>query len=71
MVDDTYIVESLGYMMEEDDLVISKDAVRYEIRNLLKQGIYHQDELFAILYPVYAGHYSVLREIIAEEKNFA
>ena len=47
------------------------DPVRYEIRDLLKQGIYHQDELFAILYPVYSGHYSKLRAIIAEEKDNA
>jgi hypothetical protein len=70
MTQDTYILESLG-QMEEDDVVISKDAVRYEIRNLMKQGIYHQEELFALLYPIYAGHYSVLRDIISEEKNYA
>lgn len=54
-----------------EDTVITRDTVRYEIRRLMGEGIYHQDELFNILYPVYQGHYSVLREIINEEKNYA
>lgn len=47
------------------------DAVRFEVRRLLSEGIYHPNEIFNILYPVYQGHYSKLREIIAEEKNYA
>jgi hypothetical protein len=42
---------------------------RNRIRNLMKEGIYHQDELFAILYPEYEGHYSKLRQLISEVKN--
>lgn len=49
--------------------VVTEGAVKYEIRRLMGEGVYHQDELFRILYPVYFGHYSRLREIIAEEKN--
>lgn len=71
MTEDTYIVEGRMVTEDENDVVVSKNALRYEIRRLLKEGIYHQDELFAILYPVYTGHYSVLREAIAEEKNYA
>ena len=37
----------------------------------MKEGIYHQDELFHVLYPHYNGHYSKLREMIAEEKDNA
>lgn len=43
--------------------------VRQEVRKLLREGVYHQDDLFARLYPTYFGHYSVLRNIISEEKN--
>lgn len=46
------------------------DPIRYEIRRLLSEGVYHPHELFSILYPIYNGHYSKLREIIAEEKNY-
>lgn len=45
--------------------------IRTKIRRLMREGIYHQDELFALLYPYYNGHYSRLRAIIAEEKNYA
>lgn len=44
---------------------------RNMIRGLLRQGVYHQDDLFRRVYPVYDGHYSKLREIIQEEKNDA
>lgn len=59
--------------MEQEQLnnMTEMDPVRYKIRDLLQQGIYHQDELFSILYPVYEGHYSKLRDIITEEKNNA
>lgn len=43
---------------------------RIKIRQLLKEGVYHQDTLFLLLYPHYPGHYSKLREMIAEEKNY-
>lgn len=65
-----FILETMSNLLE-DDLVVSKDAVRYEIRRLMSEGIFHQEELFEILYPVYEGHYSVLRDIISEEKNYA
>ena len=69
-MEEVYIPEGLS-TLSEGDLIISRDAIRYEVRRLMKEGIYHQDELFDILYPIYQGHYSVLREIIAEEKNYA
>ena len=53
------------------EIIITDDAIRYEIRRLLKEGVYHQNELFSDLYPVYEGHYAKLREIISEEKNYA
>lgn len=54
------------------DVVIGDEfALRSEIRRLMDDGIYHQEELFSIIYPVYRGHYSKLREVIAEEKNYA
>jgi len=46
-------------------------AARNAIRGLLRQGVYHQDELFRRVYPEYKGHYSKLRDIIQEEKNDA
>lgn len=66
---ETYIPENAH--PDEEDFIVTDSAVRYEIRRLIKQGVYHQDELFGILYPVYNGHYAKLREIIAEEKNYA
>ena len=45
--------------------------MRNEIRSLLKQGIYHQEEIFRRLYPTFPGHYSRLRDMISEEKNNA
>lgn len=44
---------------------------RVKIRELLKEGIYHQDKMFLLLYPHFDGHYSTLRHIINEEKNNA
>lgn len=41
------------------------------IKSLIGQGVYHQDKLFATLYPTYKGHYSRLRDLIAKEKNNA
>lgn len=69
MTDETYL--PLEAHPNNEDIVVSEDAVRYEIRRLLKEGVYHQDDLFSVLYPVYMGHYAKLREIIAEEKNYA
>lgn len=40
-----------------------------QIRSLLRQGVYHQDDIFNRLYPHFPGHYSRLREMIAKEKN--
>lgn len=45
--------------------------VRTQIRKLMKEGVYHQDSIYQLLYPNYPGHYSRLRAIIAEEKNNA
>ncbi len=70
MSNEIYFQEILPNFVE-DDVLITKDAVRHEIRRLLAEGVFHQDELFEMLYPVYQGHYSVLREVIAEEKNYA
>lgn len=44
-------------------------TLREKIRELMKQGIYDQNELFRLLYPHYNGHYSVLRKVIALEKH--
>lgn len=49
----------------------SDEQARLEIRILMNNGIYHQDELFRRIYPTYIGHYSKLRELIAEEKHYA
>jgi len=46
-------------------------TLRQKIRELMKEGVYHQNDLFRIIYPTYNGHYSVLRRVIAEEKNNA
>lgn len=45
--------------------------MEHQIRALLKQGIYHQDEIFNRLYPTFKGHYSRLRDMISKEKNNA
>lgn len=65
-----FLLETTSNLLE-DETVVSKNAVRYEIRRLMAEGIFHQEELFELLYPVYQGHYSVLRDVIAEEKNYA
>lgn len=44
-------------------------ALRKKIRELLDEGIYHQEDLFVLLYPTFPGHYSKLRQLIAEEKD--
>lgn len=55
-----------------DDFEITDEfTLRETIRDLLDEGLYHQEELFNYLYPKYRGHYSVLREVINEEKNHA
>jgi len=46
-------------------------VIRDKVQRLMQEGIYHQIELFALLYPHFDGHYSKLRQIIAEEKNNA
>ncbi len=46
-------------------------TIRQKIKGLLREGVYHQDQLFLLLYPNYPGHYSRLRDIISEEKNNA
>ena len=43
--------------------------MKKEIVHLLKQGVYDQDEIFRVLYPVYNGHYSKLRRVIADLKH--
>lgn len=40
-----------------------------EIKHLMKEGMYDQNEIFRVLYPYYVGHYSKLREEIAKIKN--
>lgn len=50
---------------------MTDSAIRFEVRRLIKQGVYHQMDLFSKLYPLYNGHYAKLREIISEEKNHA
>jgi hypothetical protein len=57
--------------MEEEVLIVDEMALRFEIRRLLKEGVYHQNDLFDILYPMCALHYSQLRKIIHEEKGNA
>jgi hypothetical protein len=42
---------------------------RTKIKSLMAEGMYDQEELFKTLYPYFTGHYSVLRRMIAEEKN--
>ena len=44
-------------------------TLKQKIRALMNEGVYHQDELFRLIYPHYNGHYSILRKQIAEEKN--
>jgi hypothetical protein len=68
MVQELYVTESRP---DPEDVIVMDEAVRYEVRRLMKEGVYHQDDLFNILYPVYEGHYARLRNIIAEEKNNA
>lgn len=43
--------------------------VREKVRRLIDEGVYDQNEIFRLLYPTYNGHYSVLRKVIAMEKN--
>lgn len=57
--------------MEQEVLIGSEEALRYEIRRLMAEGTVGYRELFDLLYPSYAGHYSKLRAIIAEEKHYA
>lgn len=49
----------------------NSEVTREMVKGLLRRGIYDYDEIFNTLYPVYNGHYSKLRSIIAEEKNNA
>ena len=44
-------------------------AFEQEIREMIKNGIVNQHELFNRLYPVFNGHYCDLRELIAKVKN--
>lgn len=46
-------------------------TLREKIRLLMAEGVYDQNDLFRLIYPTYKGHYSVLRAVIAEEKNNA
>jgi hypothetical protein len=39
------------------------------IKNLIKQGIFHQDELFRIVYAEFPIHYSKVREAIHAAKT--
>lgn len=58
-----------NYVFEEE--IVMEEAVRYRIRELMSEGIYDANDLFEVIYPTYNGHYAKLREIIAEEKNYA
>lgn len=40
-----------------------------KIKQLMKAGVYNQHVIFDTLYPTYGGHYSTLRNLIAEVKN--
>jgi hypothetical protein len=44
-------------------------TVRAEVNLLINNGIFDQNEIFNRLYPTYIGHYSKLRDLIAEVKN--
>ena len=43
--------------------------MRDEIKKLIELGLYDQHDIFKILYPIYKGHYSALRDLISEVKN--
>ena len=45
------------------------DNTRKEIKQMLRNGIYCQFEIFNRVYPTFNGHYSTLRNMIAEEKT--
>ena len=49
---------------------MKSEEARVKVRRLMKEGVFHQDKLFALLYPHYDGHYSKLRQIISEVKNY-
>jgi len=43
--------------------------VKNDIKKLMSQGVYCPREIFDRLYPTYVGHYSKLRDTIAQVKN--
>jgi len=44
-------------------------TAKERVRELLASGLYDQNKIFNLLYPTWTKHYSVLRDIISEEKN--
>lgn len=46
-----------------------RNDVKKDVKLLLSNGIYCPREIFNRLYPTYVGHYSTLRNVIAEVKN--
>jgi hypothetical protein len=40
-----------------------------QIQEYINSGVYDQNRIFKELYPKWNGHYSVLRDMIAKEKN--
>ncbi len=48
---------------------MTNNKLKRRIRNLLKDGVYCQHAIFKTIYPTYMGHYSVLRNTIAEVKD--
>lgn len=40
-----------------------------EVKNLMDRGIYHQDDIFSILYARHPVHYSRIREAIHDAKQ--
>lgn len=48
---------------------MAKNNIEQDIKLLLSNGIYCPREIFNRLYPTYVGHYSVLRNKIADVKN--
>ena len=43
--------------------------VHNQIKSLIRAGVNCQHEIFNALYPTFRGHYSRLRDMIAEVKN--
>lgn len=43
--------------------------IRSRVKKMIASGIYDQNVIFNLIYPTYVGHYSKLRDIIAEVKN--